>query len=46
MGRIENKPSKDKSFYFLSDNNKLYSEPRMPTIMAIPLVKTRSLPIF
>ena len=43
MGRIENKPSKDKSSYFLSDNNITDSEPHIPTIMAIPLVETSSL---
>ena len=40
MGRIENKPSKDKSSYFLSDNNITDSEPHIPTIMATPLVET------
>ena len=40
MGRIENKPSKDKSFYFLSDNNITASGPHIPTIAATPLVET------
>ena len=40
MGRIENKPSKDKSSYFLSDNN--ITEPHIPTIAATPLVETSS----
>ena len=40
MGKIENKPSKDKISYFLSDNNITDSEPHIPTIMATPLVKT------
>ena len=42
MGRIKNKPSKDKSFYFLSENNKTDSEPYIPTIMTISLVETSS----
>ena len=42
MGRIENKPSKDKSSYFLSENNITDSEPHIPTIMATPLVETSS----
>ena len=42
MGRIENKPSKDKSFYFLSDNNITDSESHIPTIAANPLVETSS----
>ena len=42
MGRIENKPSKDKSSYFLSDNNIIVSESHLPTIMATRLVETRS----
>ena len=42
MGRIENKPSKDKSSYFLSDNNITDSEPHIPTIAATPLVETSS----
>ena len=46
MGRIENKPSKDKSSYFLSDNNITDSEPHIPTIMATPLVETSSFNAF
>ena len=42
VGRIENKLSKDKSSYFLSDNNTADSEPHISTIMATPLVETRS----
>ena len=42
MGRIENKPSKDKSSYFLSDNGITDSEPHISTIMATPLVETSS----
>ena len=42
MGRIKNKPSKDKSSYFLSENNIADSEPHIPT-MATPLVETSSL---
>ena len=42
MGRIKNKPSKDKSSYFLSENNITDSEPHIPTIMATPLVETSS----
>ena len=42
MGRIENKPSKDKSSYFLSDNNITDSEPHIPTIAATLLVETSS----
>ena len=42
MGRIKNKPSKDKSSYFLSENNKTDSEPYIPTIMTISLVETSS----
>ena len=42
MGRIENKPSKDKSSYFLSDNNITDFEPHIPTIMTTPLFETRS----
>ena len=42
MRRIENKPWKDKSSYFLSDNNITDSEPHIPTIMATLLVKTSS----
>ena len=42
MGRIENKPSKDKSSYFLSDNNITDSVPHIPTIMANPLIETNS----
>ena len=42
MGRIENKPSKDKSSYFLSDSGITDSEPRISTIMATPLVETSS----
>ena len=40
MGRIENKPSRDKSSYFLSDNNITDSEPHTPLIMATLLVET------
>ena len=43
IGRIENKPSKDKSSYFLSDNNSTDSEPHFPTITATLLVETSSL---
>ena len=39
MGRIENKLSKDKSSYFLSDNNITESETHIATIMATPLVQ-------
>ena len=42
MGRIENKPSKDKSSCFLSDNNITDLEPHIPTIMTTPLVETSS----
>ena len=42
MGRIENKPSKNKSSCFLSDNNITDSEPHIPTIMATQLVETSS----
>ena len=42
MGRIKNKPSKDKSSYFLSENNITDSEPPIPTIMATPLVEASS----
>ena len=42
MGRIENKPSKDKSSCFLSDNNMTDSEPHIPTVAATPLVETSS----
>ena len=42
MGRIENKPSKDKSSYFLSENNITDSEPHIPKIMATPLVEASS----
>ena len=34
MGRIENKPSKDKSFYFLIDKNIIDSQLHISTIMA------------
>ena len=40
--RIENKPSKDKNSYFLSDNNITDSVPHIPTIMATPLIETNS----
>ena len=40
IGRIENKPLKDKSSYFLIDNNITDSQPHIPTIMATPLVET------
>ena len=40
MRRIENKPSKDNSSYFLGDNNITDSEPHIPTIIATPLVET------
>ena len=43
MGRIENKPSKDKSSYFLSDNNITDSEPHIPTVAATPLAGTNIL---
>ena len=43
MGRIENKPSKDKSSYFLSDNNITDSEPHIPTVAATPLAATNIL---
>ena len=42
MVRIEKKPSKNKSFYFLSENNVTDSEPHIPTIMATPLVEANS----
>ena len=42
MGRIENKPSKDKSSYILSENNIADSEPPIPTIMDTPLVEASS----
>ena len=42
MGKIETKPSKDKSSYFLIDNNVIDSQPHIPTIIAIPLVQTNS----
>ena len=42
MGRIKNKLSKDKSSYFLSENNITDSEPHIPTIMATPLIETSS----
>ena len=42
IGRIINKPSKDKSSYFLCENNITDSEPHIPTIMATPLVETSS----
>ena len=42
MGRIKNKPSKDKSLYFLCENHIADSEPHIPTIMATPLVETSS----
>ena len=42
MGRMENKPSKDKSSYFVTDNNIADSEPHIPTVMATPLVETSS----
>ena len=42
MGRIENKSSKDKSSYFLSDNDRTDSEHYISTIMATPLVETSS----
>ena len=42
IGRIINKPSKDKSSYFLCENNITDSEPYIPTIMATPLVETSS----
>ena len=42
MRRIENKSSKDKRSYFLSDNNITDSEPHIPTITATPLVETSS----
>ena len=42
MGRIENKSSKDKSSYFLSDNDITDSEHYISTIMATPLVETSS----
>ena len=42
MGRIKNKPSKDKSSYFLGENNITDSEPYIPTIMATPIVETSS----
>ena len=42
MERIKNKPSKDKSSYFLSENNIIDSEHSIPTIMATPLVEASS----
>ena len=41
-GRIENKPSKDQSSYFLDDNNITDSEPHIPKIMATLLTETSS----
>ena len=41
MERLENKPSKNSS-YFLSYNNITDYEPHIPTIMATPLVETTS----
>ena len=43
MGRIENNSSKDKSSYFLGDNNTTDFEPHMPTIMNTLLIETSSL---
>ena len=42
IGRMENKPSEDKSYYFLSDNNTVDSEPHIPRIMATRLAETSS----
>ena len=42
MGRIENKPSKDKSSDFLSENNITDSEPHISTIIATLLVEASS----
>ena len=42
IGRIINKPSEDKSSYFLCENNITDSESHIPTIMATPLVETSS----
>ena len=42
MERIENKLSKDKSSYLLSDNNITDSDSHIPTIMANLLVETSS----
>ena len=42
MGRIENKPSKDKSSYFITDNSITDPQPKMPMIMATPLVEKSS----
>ena len=42
IGRIINKPSNDKSSYFLCENNITGSGPHIPTIMATPLVETSS----
>ena len=42
MGRIENKSSKDKSSYFLSDNNMTDFKPYIPTIFTTPLVEKSS----
>ena len=42
MGRIENKPLKDKSSYFLSDNNITDSQPLIATIMDTQQVHTSS----
>ena len=41
-GRIESKPSKDKSSYSLSDTNITDSELHIPTIMVAWLVETSS----
>ena len=42
MGRIKNKPSKDKCPYFLCESSITDFEPHIPTIMATPLVETNS----
>ena len=40
LGVVENKPSNDKSSYFLTDNvNIPDSQPHSPTIMATPVIK-------
>ena len=43
IGRTENKPSKDKSYYFLSDKKIKDSATHIPTIPATPLFQTRSI---
>ena len=42
MGRIEDKPPKNESFYVLIDNKITDSQPCIPTIMTTPLVEASS----